>query len=260
MRTATWVCLAALLGCASQPVSRFPASPAEAIEGSASQLVLPPGAGPHPAVIMLHSCGGMGINMLHWTQRLVDTGYAVLRVDSFGPRGERSVCGQWQVGVDAVAADAIAAAEHLRKLPSIRRERIFVVGFSYGAMAGLRLASEGYMKRRGATRFNAVVAFYPYCSPAPGAPPQFSDVSDNFYRDIATPVHLLLGGADSEAPSALCTGPADQRKAAGQPVTYTVFPLATHAFDTHFPPRGYVYDPAAVEQSWKEMREFLARH
>ena len=48
----------------------------------------PKGDGPFPAIVLLHSCGGLGRSSEVWTARLVDWGYVVLNVDSFGPRGE----------------------------------------------------------------------------------------------------------------------------------------------------------------------------
>jgi dienelactone hydrolase len=224
------------------------------------ELFIPNGEGPHPAIVMLHTCGGIGSHLNPWAAWLMRDGYVVLKVDSFGPRGVQSVCDRWTVSVDQVAADALAAAEHLRKLPFVRQDRIAVVGFSYGAMAGLRLASASYLKRKNASAaFRAVVAFYPFCTYT-GSMRANPSVQDNFYMDIATPVHLFLGSADDEAPSGLCTSHADGRIKDGQPVSYTVFQGATHAFDMEFRPKGYRYDQQAVDRARVEMLEFLARH
>src|SRR5690348_6955805 len=46
-------------------------------------LELPAGAGPFPAVIVLHGCNGIGIGSRTWAQRLHQWGYAVLLLDSF---------------------------------------------------------------------------------------------------------------------------------------------------------------------------------
>jgi hypothetical protein len=48
----------------------------------------PKGDGPFPAIVLLHGCSGLGRANEVWTARLVDWGYVVLNVDSFGPRGE----------------------------------------------------------------------------------------------------------------------------------------------------------------------------
>src|SRR3954471_8522384 len=51
----------------------------------------PAGAGPFPAVVVGHTCGG--VNRPHVRERMREflaAGYAVLAVDSFGPRGVQS--------------------------------------------------------------------------------------------------------------------------------------------------------------------------
>src|SRR5690349_17671274 len=47
----------------------------------------PTGAGPFPAIIALHGCGGRGAGMLLWERRLNNWGYAVLIPDSLAARG-----------------------------------------------------------------------------------------------------------------------------------------------------------------------------
>jgi len=140
----------ALTGFTVRPLEQFPSEADQNVAGSI--LTKPQGDGPFPAVVMLHTCGGVGYHLNRWRRLLDEAGYVVLLVDSFTPRGAGVVCDNWNVSVDEVAADALAAAAHLRKLPFVDGSRIGVVGFSYGAMAGLRLASEGYVKRQGDRR------------------------------------------------------------------------------------------------------------
>jgi dienelactone hydrolase len=248
-----------LAACAFKPVDRFPDRPDESIPNSRSSLHKPDGAGPFPAVVMLHTCGGIASHLNQWRIRLVDAGYVVLIVDSFTPRGERGgICERWSITVDHVASDAVAAASHLRTLGFVDPARIGVVGFSYGAMAALRLAGQSYVAglTGGGSPFRAAVAFYPYCTPEQ-AGSRWTSLQDNLRRDVATPLLMLLGGADSEAPVRLCTAPADELIKRGQPVRYVVFPGVTHAFDQDYAPRGYLYDAKAVNVSWVEMSNFL---
>ena len=250
-------------GCAATAVDRFPSLPGEAIPDSKTELFIPdadPTRGPYPAVVLLHTCGGVGEHQNQWIYRLTWEKFVVLRVDSFGPRGARSVCGSFQVSVDQVAADALAAAAHLRRLKFVDPDRIYAVGHSYGAMAGLRLASAGYLQRQTyIVPFRGIVAFYPDCLANPNAPPTAAARGNNFYSDIATPLLLLLGGADSEAPSGNCASHAEGRIRAGQPVSYKIFPGATHAYDQHAPRLGYRFDLDAVDGSWDAMRAFFAK-
>src|SRR5437870_700055 len=56
-------------------------------------LYRPAGAGPFPAVILLHGCSGVGPHTVAWAQWLQAEGYAALVLDSFAGRGLRRLCG-----------------------------------------------------------------------------------------------------------------------------------------------------------------------
>src|SRR5262245_22823973 len=81
------------------------AAAAEDVEIPAGDVTLkavlfrPEGAGPFPAVVGLHGCGGLinrtgqlGARYRDWGERLVAAGFVVLYPDSFGPRGLASQC------------------------------------------------------------------------------------------------------------------------------------------------------------------------
>jgi len=90
-------------GCAGAAVP-FPAEPRP---GSVyHSLQKPDGEGPFPAVVLLHTCGGLQQHVLEWAQRLRAHEYVALVLDSFTPRGEKSVCVNWRVSLDEVVADA----------------------------------------------------------------------------------------------------------------------------------------------------------
>ena len=53
-----------------------------------AELIKPEGAGPFPAVVLMHGCSGLWRPWGDlWTGRLVRWGYVVVQVDSFRPRG-----------------------------------------------------------------------------------------------------------------------------------------------------------------------------
>jgi dienelactone hydrolase len=243
--------------------------PAEPRQGSVYRsLSRPEGAGPFPAVVLLHTCAGVRDHVLTWADWLREQGYVALITDSFTPRGAGIVCGRFQVSVDEVAADAFAAAAHLRSLPFVDGGRVGAMGFSYGAMAGLRLASSGY--RGGRPGFGAVVAFYPACTPdllSSGAPRAVVERFDNLGTDIDTPLLILIGDADDDTPARQCTGRAEALARAGRPVSITVNPGVTHAVDQpsatgRITPLGHVYryDQAATEDAARRSLEFFSRH
>src|SRR5215470_19088969 len=57
------------------------------------ELFTPSRGGLHPAVVLLHGCGGITPNVGAWAQWLQGEGYAALVLDSFQGRGLRNLCG-----------------------------------------------------------------------------------------------------------------------------------------------------------------------
>ncbi|WP_426959136.1 dienelactone hydrolase family protein [Muricoccus radiodurans] len=230
-------------------------------ESATSELHLPSGAGPHPAVVLLHGCSGVTPTVRRWAAWLAQWGYAALVLDSFTPRGVDNVCGEAGrvapgTRTDAAArvppriraGDAFAAAAYLRTRPDIQPGRIAAVGFSHGGSTGLVVALRSTVARLAAQPFSAVVAFYPWC-PLAGPP-------------IASPVLILIGDADDWTPAERC----QQRQADWRPedgsTALHVYPGATHAFDS--PARERVYfghrirhDAEATTDAARRLREFL---
>ncbi|MEE9256996.1 MAG: dienelactone hydrolase family protein, partial [bacterium] len=59
----------------------------DAIEISGT-LNRPQGKKPFPAMVLLHTCGGLGGHVTQWAEKLVREGYLALAVDSWGSRGK----------------------------------------------------------------------------------------------------------------------------------------------------------------------------
>jgi dienelactone hydrolase len=107
-------------------------------------LARPPGAGPFPAVVVLHGCGGFHSEMLSWADRLRSWGYVALAVDSFGPRGFENACAK---GSYDQPADAFRALQLLKRQPFVRGDDVAVMGFSMGASAVLAALERGSIAR-----------------------------------------------------------------------------------------------------------------
>jgi dienelactone hydrolase len=227
--------VAAALGHALIPADAGHAQGAASGQGSGAnyELLTPRGAGPFPAVIVMHPCSGVTDNTRRWAGRLVGWGYAALIVDSFRSRGLSNVCGNgWTLPPSVRAHDAIEAENYLRSLPNVAKGRIGLIGFSHGANAALAASA-----LPGAA-FGAVVAFYPLCT---GSPPSNA--------------LILIGSADDWTPASRCTG------AAG--TNLKVYPGATHAFDAPRPDRTYfghhlAYDAAAAADAIDRTHRFLS--
>ena len=110
-------------GCApaiAQPL----AFDADTVGGPANEargeLFAPAGAGPFPAVVVLHGCDGVGRHDRLWARQLASWGYVALIVDSFRPRGMNSICNHGMlVPPQLQALDAFKAANYLRTLPNV---------------------------------------------------------------------------------------------------------------------------------------------
>ena len=281
MRTSAVLVVALVAAsCAAGPLPPSPLKfPADGdLSGTLGQTaVLRPreGPGPFPAVVLLHTCGGVQPHLFDWARRLTQAGYVALILDSNGPRGVGQNCqgSLAPVTLDDVASDADAALAYLRRQSFVNGDRLGVMGFSWGAMAAIRLAGRSHQARLAghAAGLRAVAAFYPGC----GTDSRDAAVQATYDWDaeFATPILLLLGESDNEVPFAYCARKADSHKRAGEPVSYKVYPNATHMFDSaEMGPRGlqiwhgsrgpflYRYSPDATEDAWGEVRAMFDRY
>lgn len=224
----------------------------------ANQLFKPAGAGPFPAIVYLHTCGGIDFaRNRYWTEAALQRGYAVLVVDSLGPRGVRTLCDTFAQGRGGVNTyrglkDAVDALEHLAKLPYIDAKRVSLVGFSWGAGIGMFASSSTFGPVFSPRRFAAVAAFYGFCG--------------SLRHDTDVPLIVLMGAADDETPPSDCIATLTVLKPAGAPVDWELYSGATHSWDTDreivkTTNRGiqvrYVPNPKVTDESARRLFAFL---
>jgi dienelactone hydrolase len=192
-------------------------------------LARPRDAGPFAALVLLHGCGGfytregdVAASYRDWLERLATAGYVALLVDSFNPRGYRSICELDPRPIRASGErleDAYAAAAWLAREPYVRADRIGLIGWSNGASGVLySLAPE----RRRLPGFRAAIAFYPGCAALARA--------SSPYRPYA-PLLVLAGGADDWTPAVHCERLAKIAREQGAAVEIAIDPGAHHGFD-----------------------------
>jgi dienelactone hydrolase len=227
----------------------------------AAYLAPPRGAGPHPAVVLLHGCGGFHAQMLTWADALSRWGYVALAVDSFGPRGIGIRCGG---GLSDQTTDSYAALRYLAAKPFVAPARVAVMGFSMGGSTVFADLERGAFEAMQPQKFRAGISFYPDCRSTSGF--------------MTVPVLLLTGDADNWTPASACeammAGQSDigiSRKPGDRSaVQLVVYPGAHHAFDvldlSLFPSRGVAfeghrieYDEAATKDALEQVRRFLDR-
>jgi dienelactone hydrolase len=237
-------------------------------------ILRPSGAGPFPAIVIVHDCSGLGAHSSgspgRWASLLAGEGYVVILPDSFAPRGfPNGVCTVSNAPSGAALAavlplaraiDAFAALDYLRTLPYVDRDHIGIMGGSHGGSTTLAAMIDApnplaLAPRPAGAVFAAAVALYPGCGAhfggwsvereyrERGAVTRFIGV----YKPVA-PLLILIGEKDDWTPAPHCEAMAKASQQAGYPVSIKVYPGAYHAFDSNFPPR-YVPERRNVNKS-----------
>lgn len=241
------------------------------VQALANKVYAPEGNGPFPAVVVSQT-KGMSEHLRVHAKELIDAGFAVLVVDTFGPRG-------YKAGVNEplpaeFAKDAYDALAHLLALPYIDKSRIFQTGYSYGGMAAALLASpEGAKELKAQGRFRATVANYGACamaSPYAGGQSKASYM-DMLSADSDRPILMLMGELDIETPPKTCFPLLEQMKAAGKDVHWHIYPNTTHGWDkaehnglvyrtNSGETMAYRYDAAVAKDASERMIAFFNRY
>jgi dienelactone hydrolase len=251
------ILFAGLISCATTKTVTFKGSDSVTLKGT---LMKPEGKGPFPAVVLLHACDGIKGEKgaaadfyNNWASRLRSWGYLTLLVDSFGPRGDSSICNSSDLQGKYVlkrAMDAHDAQSYLAGKSFVDPKRIAVMGWSHGALSLIAAVSE--MPGKTVVPFQAAIAFYPYCYKT--------------LADLNAPLLILIGASDDWCPAKLCSSNMPKEGKAKHEVILKVYPGAYHGFDR---PRdsaviylGHViqYDRQATSDSILQVKEFLEKY
>jgi len=157
----------------------------------------PKGKGPFPAVLVLHTLGGLQpIVTDDWPEFLIANGYVALTIDHYGPRdvdpGPSS-----GISLPSKIGDVIGAIKYLGSLPYVIPTRIGAIGFSDGGGTALAMSLKEHKSDftdAGLLPFKAAVGVYPACF-------QAAADFDNLY---ITPVLMVLGELDNWVPVSMC--------------------------------------------------------
>ena len=219
-------------------------------------LTKPQGAGPFPAVVLLHGCGGHKGSWPRtesWSKRLVGWGYVTLAVDSFKPRNMSNICTDMDqlntMGITR-AQDAYDAKDFLSKLPFVNRNRIALLGWSHGGVTVLTALIKQIKPQNNENPFKAAIAFYPYC--------------DTYLNNLNAPLLILIGESDDWTPAKSCSAsmPPDQPE---PEVILKIYPGAYHDFDWEGMDEIYeghikLFDPIAAQDAIIQVKNFLAKY
>ena len=253
--------------------------PTAGVSSSPSPLVAhlftPKGDGPHPAVVMVHGCGGAysrngKLNPRHqmWGEYLASHGYVVMMLDSFTSRGVKELCTQ-KISSRTLrpaerATDAYAALAYLRSRPDVVAAKVSIVGWSHGGSTVLNAMAHAPAK---GAAFSRAIALYPGCTSFAKAPDRFHPYA---------PLLVLMGDADDWTPAPACQELTDIVKKRPEPMELVLYPGAYHDFDNPalktkrvrkdvpngvHPGEGVTVapDPQAREDAKTRVTEFLNR-
>ena len=160
-------------------VSSIPKMHVEMFDGKQIDGLLykPEGEGSFDAVVILHGAGGIFPYQLNWAKELSEEGYVVLFVDSYCKRDflcehdtpdndpkRKKVVNRWkEITPPQRAADAFGAFEYLSQQDFVKKDKISLMGFSWGGTSGL-IAIDPMMKKMFSStkvEFHSLAAFYP---------------------------------------------------------------------------------------------------
>jgi dienelactone hydrolase len=234
-----------------------------------AHIVKPPGNGPHPVVIYLHDCGGLAPEVksqefgvqgssaeasreAFWTKRLTSWGYAVVLVDSYGPRGINDTCAAPMFSTARVA-DTYGALAYVAKQPWADPQRIGLLGFQTGDIWRVPTPADTTAFVIGPERFKAAVAFV--YSPKCGLKSR-----------MAAPT-LVINGISAPEQAETCPRVTAQQSEGGAPAEERVAPNLFKNFESNsaMPDKMTFSDwlkaePRNAEMAVAQVRDFLAQH
>ncbi len=220
----------------------------------------PDGAGPFPALVLLHGCGGVREKHLRWASHFNDLGYVTLIVDSFRPRSIVSICkgaGSTSASYTVRTLDALGAHAFLRTLHFVKRDNIGVIGWSHGGITALAAVAKHGVGEKFPSNFAAAIGFYPLC------------VTD---RSFGVPTLVLIGKEDDWTPAGPCIELRERNRNSENSFDLVVYDGAFHAFDDSDIGTGFfvpgvpgdmhwiAYDKAAHEDSVERTKSFLSKY
>ncbi len=230
-------------------------------------LRMPEGAGPFPAVVLLHGCEGVKAFHNDWAAFLTENGFATLLVDSFSPRGQDiPICDRISNErrsklVSGRVFDAFGALQFLSEQPNIDTDQIAALAWT--RETGISLVNQDSASRLFEERFAATVQFYPEC---------FStSAGGNFFA----PLLMLYPGKNDWSVKKDCAALA--AKSTGINPELRIYEGAYHGFDDpdfaggtskddwqniyKTPPKSVTvrYDPQLADRARREILEFLGQ-
>ena len=204
--------------------------------------------GRRPAIIALHGCGGLYSSRGRFDDRYTwyaqhwnAAGWHVVAPDSFGSRGQGSICRQAPSDRTTKVAhrreDVLRTAAWLMDRNDVDPQRIAIVGWSHGGSTALEVVDRSLWRSQPPA---AIVVYYPGCG----------GWKRRTLAQPAVSMLMLLGEADDWTPAAACKELADryQSEYPGS-VVVRAYADGYHGFDSRGPVRFRSDIPAGIDRS-----------
>ena len=178
-----------------------------------------------PLVITIHpSMGFVPHDYFEWFNNL---GVAVFDIQPYLSRGIES---QWfyEVSEEAATVDAYKALDIMSKDPRIDKDKIILVGWSYGAMVVNNAHQQFFIdKIKPKNEFQAFISYYPFCS-----------LMKEDTKTSEKPLTILIGEKDRMCPFELCQDYMGIVKKSSPNSNIHIFEKSYHRFDFNLLPKA----------------------
>jgi len=210
-----------------------------------AQLMTPDGPGPYPAILLLHTSGGLQSADLEYARHLVAEGYVVLVpafLDAYGILARTRQLA-FTTYAQPIYADFVVSLNSLRSNNKVNGRKIAAIGFSNGGYFALWLAATGQVQ--------AGISYYGALTGAA------TDKSLSRFRqgftNTSAPVLVLHGTDDSTVPVGKAIELDSILTAAQSSHEVRQYPGAEHRFDR----AGGTGNEAAAADAWERTQAFL---
>ena len=205
-------------------------------------LARPAGAGPHPALVMVHEFFGLNEDVVKKADVLAQEGYVVLAVDAYRNQTTALVPRAiWLVATtpqDRIAQDIDAGFAYLARLEGVDPQRVGAVGFCFGGTQVMKMSARN-------PDLAASVIYY-------GSGP-FTRPDELGVMGARGPVLGIYGEQDNSIPVSEVRAFEQAMEARGVRHQVTIYPGVGHAFVKS----NTLGVPGLAQQAWNEMLAFL---
>lgn len=206
-------------------------------------LAKPTGAGPHPAVILIHEFYGLRPDILSKADALAKEGYVVIAPNVFRSGTTnwipRAIYNILRADSQQIDGDVGAAYQWLAAQRDVQPDRIAIMGFCFGGGTALRYSLSN-------NKLAATAVFY-------GQP-----ITDPVkLKALSGPFLGIFGGADGSISQASVESLRQGLQTAGVPNEITVYDGQPHAFVGGM---EEIAKGGAPQEAWQQLLAFLKKN